>query len=201
MGLIGQVHPTHIDTQIQGHWVLYVTATRSISVGRSTARLLLPGILEILFLAHSSRQIKDLKPLQMPLFTEAVCNSKQALNSTHFMKSPGHAHAYKMQRTRRSPAIVAVCLLFDDYFKDTLPASFCASAPVLKVLRKKKDLKAMLAHREQNDKHSAVSRVRKFREKLRIISKKWGNLESVIRTRESIQILKRNKYLKTEFCI
>lgn len=47
-----------------------------------------------------------------------------------------------------------------------------AQVPVLKVLRKKKDLKAMLAHREQNDKPSAVSRVQKFREKLRIISKK-----------------------------
>lgn len=138
MGLIGQVHPTHIDTQIQGHWVLYVTATRPISVGRSTARLLLPGILEILFLAHSSRQIKDLKPLQMPLFTDAVCNSKQALNSTPFMKSPAHAHAYKIQRTRRSPAIVAVCLLFDDYFKDTLPASFCASASAQSAKKKKR---------------------------------------------------------------
>jgi len=64
------------------------------------------------------------------------------------MKSPAHAHAYKIQRTRSSSAsaIVAVCLLFDDYFKDTLPSSFYPSASAQSA--KKKDLEKIVAHRE-----------------------------------------------------
>jgi len=40
---------------------------------------------------------------------------------------------------------VAVCLLFDDYFKDTLPSSFYPSASAQSA---KKDLKKIVAHRE-----------------------------------------------------